>query len=67
MSKSRNLSAEKTTVSIRRDSHKRASIAAALAGENLLEFLSKAADERAMPILKKHGTKLPADCEMATT
>lgn len=65
MSQQKHLSSEKTTVSVKSDAHKRAAIAAALVGENLLEFLSRAADDRSGPILKKHGTKLPSDCELA--
>lgn len=52
---------EKTTVSLHGASHHRATIAAALVSQNLLEFLSKAADERSIPILKKHGVKIPSD------
>lgn len=51
----------KTTVSLIADAHRRASIASNLAGESLLDFLSKAADARSLPILKKHGVKLPED------
>jgi uncharacterized protein (DUF1778 family) len=49
----------KTTVTISSESHQRAKLAATLEKESLDEFVSKAVDQRADPVLKKHNVRLP--------
>jgi hypothetical protein len=52
-----------TGTNIRPDALRRASIAARLAGESLVDFISNAADTRAKPIIKRFNVRLPSDAE----
>lgn len=53
------------TVMIQPGAHKKAQVAANLKSETLIEFISKAAEKAAEPILRKHGLD-PAKLDAAS-
>jgi hypothetical protein len=52
---------ERTSVMIRKSSHRRAELAATLEQRSLIDCVSEAMDAWAKPILKKHKVKVPEE------